>query len=79
MRRLLGGLAVAALALSGCGTGAGPDRKADAEKGQLAADPSATLVAVGDIACPPGAAKTRRTCHQAATAKAAMALSPDQV
>ncbi len=79
MRRLLGGLAVAALVLSGCGTGAGPDRKADAEKAQLAADPSATLVAVGDIACPPGAAKTRRTCHQAATAKAAMALSPDQV
>jgi hypothetical protein len=75
MRALLGGLVVGALVLAGCGAGTNDDR------GQLAAEPgpAATVVAVGDIACPPGAAVTRRTCRQAKTARAAAALSPDQV
>jgi hypothetical protein len=75
MRGLLGGLVVGALVLAGCGAGTNDDR------GQLAAEPasSAKVVAVGDIACPPGAAVTRRTCRQAKTARAAAALSPDQV
>jgi hypothetical protein len=82
MRRLLGVLAVGALVLAGCGTGPTGDRTSDskgADKAQLSGDPSARIVAVGDIACPPGARKTRRSCHQAATARAALALAPDAV
>jgi hypothetical protein len=78
MRRLLGALAVGALVLTGCGAGPTAEPR-PADKAQLAAGQSATVVAVGDIACPAGARKTRRTCHQAATAKAAIALGPDAV
>ena len=38
-----------------------------------------TVVAAGDIACPPGAAATRTKCRQAGTAKATAALSPRRV
>jgi 3',5'-cyclic AMP phosphodiesterase CpdA len=37
------------------------------------------LVAVGDIACPPGAAVTSATCQQAATYSLAARLKPDHV
>jgi hypothetical protein len=83
MRGLLGCLVVAALLLTGCGgagTGTGQDSKGDApDRAQLAADPAVTLVAVGDIACPPGAPVTKRTCRQGKTAKAALALAPTNV
>ena len=77
MRRLLGGLAVGALLLTGCG--AGPTTDPQADRAELAAEPTATVVAAGDIACPPRAPRTRRTCHQAATARAATALAPAAV
>jgi acid phosphatase type 7 len=80
MRGILGGLVVGALLLSGCGTAdrtSTPERTPD--RAQVAAEPEATVVAVGDIACPPGSAVTRRTCKQAATARSATALAPDQV
>ena len=37
------------------------------------------IVAVGDIACPPGAAVTATTCQQAATYSLAASLKPDHV
>lgn len=40
---------------------------------------SVSLVAVGDIACPPGQAATRKTCRQAATARIAKAQKPRRV
>ncbi len=43
------------------------------------ADPLPTLVAVGDIACPPGATATSTTCRQASTASYAASLSPTWV
>jgi hypothetical protein len=81
MRRLLGGLVIGLLVLTACGSGTSEDGKSDRpEKAQLAAgEPSATIVAAGDIACPPGDSVTRRNCRQAKTARAALALSPDQV
>jgi acid phosphatase type 7 len=81
MRTLLGSLVVGALVLTGCGASTDDDRtSATTDRGQLtASEPTATVVAVGDIACPAGLRKTRRACHQAATARAATALSPDQV
>lgn len=78
MRKALGGLAAAALLATGCGAGQTADRP-QPEQARLAATPTVTVVAAGDIACPPGARVTRRTCRQAATARAAQALSPDRV
>lgn len=40
---------------------------------------TATLVAVGDIACPPGSTSTSTTCQQAATAHYAATLNPSAV
>ena len=67
--------------LTGCGVGERADRTSDTRReARLAATaPAATVVAVGDIACPPGAPVTRRTCRQAATARAAAALQPTRV
>jgi acid phosphatase type 7 len=81
MRRLIGGIAVGALVLTGCGTGSGESSAGDgADRAQrVAAEPAVTVVAVGDIACPPGARVTRRTCKQAATARSAATLAPDRV
>jgi 3',5'-cyclic AMP phosphodiesterase CpdA len=80
MRRSLGCLVAGVLLLSACGTGS--DGKADREpaQAQLAASgPAVTVVAAGDIACPPGARVTRKTCKQAATAKVAIAQAPQRV
>ena len=44
-----------------------------------AATPPPTLVAVGDIACPPGSKPTTTTCRQATTASYAASLSPTWV
>ncbi|HET6167559.1 MAG TPA: metallophosphoesterase [Marmoricola sp.] len=71
------GLLALGLLLTGCGAG-GPTRDSSS-KAQLAAEPSVTVVAVGDIACPPGATVTRTTCRQKATSRAAAALSPKRV
>ncbi len=38
-----------------------------------------TVVAVGDVACEPGAARTRTSCQQAATARLARRLEPRRV
>jgi 3',5'-cyclic AMP phosphodiesterase CpdA len=38
-----------------------------------------SVVAVGDIACPPDSARTKTTCHQADTASLAASLSPYRV
>ena len=67
--------------LTGCGAGGGVDRTSDTQpEARIAAtSPTAKVVAVGDIACPPGAPVTRRTCRQAATARAAAALQPERV
>lgn len=81
MRRTLPLLVAGALLLAGCGaaststtTGRTPSRA------QLAAaETSATVVAVGDIACPPGARRTAATCRQGATYRLAAGLAPDHV
>ena len=44
-----------------------------------AAVPAPTLVAVGDIACPPGSKPTTTTCRQATTASYAASLNPTWV
>jgi hypothetical protein len=68
---------VGALVLAGCGS---VSRSSDGPgQARLAATPSAVVVAVGDIACPPGSRVTSTTCRQAGTAKAALALSPARV
>jgi hypothetical protein len=81
MRTTLAVVAVGTLLLSGCGT-TSPDstrsRRTPAEARPVA-QPAATVVAVGDIACPPGARRTARTCRQAATARVARALAPQRV
>ena len=41
--------------------------------------PTPTLVAVGDIACPPGSKPTTTTCRQASTASYAASLRPTWV
>jgi hypothetical protein len=78
MRTTLGLLVAGALLLTGCGTD-GPPGAARSEHAQLAAAPSVTVVAVGDIACAPGYRPTATRCRQGATARAAAALSPTRV
>ena len=71
---------VGALALTGCGAGTGTSTAGRTpDKAKLAADPAVTVVAVGDIACPPGLRTTATRCRQGATARAAAALSPTRV
>jgi acid phosphatase type 7 len=80
MRRSLGGLVIGALVVTGCGGSSDDDSDAGTpERAQLAATSSVKVVAVGDIACRPGARVTRTKCRQAATARAASALSPHRV
>lgn len=69
----VGGVLAGVLVLGACGSTEG------GEQAQLAAAPSVRVVAVGDIACPPGSPVTRTTCRQKATAKAARALDPARV
>jgi hypothetical protein len=77
-RVLLTVLMTAAL-LAGCRAGAGapPARE---QSGQLAGQVTTTrVVAVGDIACPPGGTPTATSCRQGATARLATSLDPDLV
>lgn len=77
MTRALG-LIAALVLLAGCG--ASPTETARlANEAAPAATTSAVIVAVGDIACPPGKPVTRTTCRQAATARAAAAIKPARV
>ena len=82
MRRTHALLAAGAVILSGCGS-AQTDRAATgrvpAQAREAAAETSATVVAVGDIACPPGKRRTATTCRQRATYRQAAALAPDRV
>jgi len=73
------GVVVLGLLLTGC-AGGSDRRSADSEgSAALAADPSVTVVAVGDIACPPGSRVTRTTCRQKSTYRAAAGLAPKRV
>jgi acid phosphatase type 7 len=53
--------------------------RAVAIAGVTAVVPAPTLVAVGDIACPPGSTPTTTTCRQATTASYAASLKPTWV
>jgi hypothetical protein len=72
------------LVLSGLAAGC-RDEPADSEWAALAADPAGAVtppvkvVAVGDIACPPGATTTATTCRQADTAELTRSIDPDHV
>lgn len=61
------------LALAGCASSPDPVRSSSAKAGRY------VVVAVGDIACTPGAATTSTTCRQAETATLAASLDPDAV
>lgn len=74
MRRLLGLLLALALVGSVQSAQAEPNRPT-----KPAATPTATLVAVGDIACPPGSKVTATKCRQAATAAISRKLRPTRV
>jgi hypothetical protein len=75
MRRSLVALLGGALLLAGCGTL--PPR--DGAAAEPSGEPSVTVVAVGDVACPPGKRQTRKQCRQGATARLARSLAPQQV
>ena len=75
---LVASLVAAALVLTGCGSVPSADGRT-ADTARLASDAGVVVVAAGDIACAPGKAVTRTTCKQAATARAAAALSPARV
>ncbi len=79
--RLTVGLAIAAITLSGC---AATERSGDDDSAVRAvqvarAATTVTVVAVGDIACPPGASSTSSTCRQQDTADLTRRLRPDAV
>lgn len=80
MRRTPSLLIVLALALAACGgqSGSGSDG-ADSRADLAASPPAVTVVAVGDIACPPGGTVTTKTCRQRATMRSAAALAPQAV
>ncbi len=81
-RLLLPTLVSLALLASACGTSAGPRADGSAATDgavQVASTSTVRVVAVGDIACPPGKATTATTCQQAATAALAQRLNPDLV
>ena len=80
MRRLLGGLVIGALVVTGCGSSdPSTTGSTSPEQAQLAAATSVRVVAAGDIACPASWPTTRKQCRQAATARVARALNPAQV
>lgn len=80
MRRFLVLLpALLLLPASVVSTAAGSTAVPPTSRARLAAVPTATVIAVGDIACAPGAAVTSSTCRQAATARVARAQSPNRV
>ena len=81
--RLVCALALMALTLGSC-SGAAPRADRGAPTGeqvtlQRAAGTTVDVVAVGDIACPPGSAPTATTCRQGDTAALAQTLQPDAV
>jgi hypothetical protein len=71
--------------LAGCGGDAGASRASAAGGGADASRPAPapvagpTLVAVGDIACPPGQPRTRFACNQGETAALIAQQHPDVV
>ena len=65
--------------MTGCGSSDPTTGGTSPERAQVAATSSAKVVAVGDIACPPGWRVTRKQCRHRKTAKAAIALSPNRV
>lgn len=69
---------VSLLALAGCANGSGVVADRDVA-GTSSAAKRVRLVAVGDIACPPGSSVTSDTCQDAATARLAGQLAPDAV
>jgi 3',5'-cyclic AMP phosphodiesterase CpdA len=81
---VVGSLAAGSLVAVGLLTGAatasssGPP-PATSAAAEAAADEPIVVVAVGDIACPPGAPPTRTACKQARTARLASTLDPDAV
>lgn len=63
--------------LTACGTSVDDDPP---DTSPATASPAPVrIVAVGDIACPPGEPATKKTCRQAATARLARRLDPDHV
>lgn len=75
MRRLIGLVpALLLLAVPASSAVVAPQQSA-----RPAAVPAVTVIAVGDIACAPGAKVTRTTCRHASTAKVAAAQKPDRV
>src|SRR3954469_24782852 len=83
--KALGAAVVGALALTACGaatdstmTGRTPAHSPDRAV-LAAADPGVGVVAVGDIACPPGKRVTATSCRQRATYRTAAALAPTRV
>ena len=79
-------LLVTVLALAGCtGPDAGTDREqrgalqAASAVGALGRVSGPVVVAVGDIACPPGVDATAATCRQARTARLAKSFDPRSV
>ncbi len=64
--------------LAGAGTG-GTGAGAAARMRHARPVTGPTLVAAGDIACPPGEPRTRYTCHQRDTARLLARLDPDVV
>jgi hypothetical protein len=71
-------LVIGALAIAGGGSASAQTLAGPSPDRALAAPP-VTVVAVGDIACPPGKPMTRTTCRQSKTARAAIALHPTRV
>jgi len=76
MPALVVAIAVAVLVTTGCG-GAGGDEVAANRRPPLVR--GTTVVAAGDIACPPGRSVTRTRCRQAATARLAASFHPRYV
>lgn len=81
MRRALPLLVAAALLLTGCRAASTSTTtgRTPSQARLAAAEPTATVVAVGDVACPPGARRTPAQCRQRATARVARNLAPQQV
>jgi hypothetical protein len=82
MRTALAVSLAGALLLAGCGSQSDTRTTPGRTSGQArlaAAEPSVTVVAVGDIACPPGRRATATSCRQGATRRVASVLAPAKV
>ncbi len=79
---LVGALAVAAVGLAGCGGTPSAEKSPSPPAAQAASRLTADevkVVAVGDVACPPGSRVTAGECRQADTAALAGQIDPDAV